>query len=329
MINQGEHPIDPYELSVGNEIQLPVSLEQYLPILALGLDVEVLFERQDGKQSIAHKAVDSQTAADRLNWIKSLVDPIATIMPRVMEVAEHHAPRLRVLRENGRVVGVAALAMNMERLSQLTFTTVGGLGTSISGGYGGYVGYLDNAAANAKRDAGNRCASDETIQTWVNEQIALLGDAGKDKAHLTIASYNISMIPADVSLVAHAAFYPRNGSNNIEFLSLDEVIDRIRTEPMAVYVVRIIGIADIYTPRAAYHNHLTFQPLGVGNFGSVYNANQLPLTSSSFFFCLEKRADERGLTLKRRVVETMPAPPFDQIDVYLFEVAAKAPPSGP
>ncbi|WP_460151951.1 HD domain-containing protein [Pseudomonas sp. S2_B07] len=188
-----------------NAVKGRVPLKEFVSALVVGLDVDVFFGVEAGELELIHKDVsrgtlDCQSILREIGCGKKYPLGVEALETEINEAA----PRMRVIQEDGRILGYAALACKLDSDSKmLGVKTIGGMVVSNSTrSEGSIIGYVECSPKTASRDINGFLASEKTMKEWAEAQLEFFeSNSTNDLTRLVVAS-RASAFKADVIGVA-------------------------------------------------------------------------------------------------------------------------------
>lgn len=164
-----------------------VPFQDYVASLVAGVRAPVSVE-VNGRTFSVHKGFPPD-ASQRRHWLESVSYVRAGVNQRAAGILDDVSTRLRELRHGNTCYGFACLRVNQVASHDfLTAKSVGGFVTHDS--HGPFCGMIDHFPASAKREPGKLAAPQEAINSWLSEQVALLGSS-RDPIEGLVAGYSL------------------------------------------------------------------------------------------------------------------------------------------
>jgi hypothetical protein len=157
--------------------ELRIPLRNYLAAIVAGLDVSIALQIDSGIPDEIHENINEIITHKKIfDWIKHISFSDILDAKRNINQGKYvsdNAERIRRIEYDGHLVGLAALLDINVNFQCLTTDTIGGLTNNILRGSSGYMGYMDNYSASAKRDVAKKVAPIEVLQSWADKQISI------------------------------------------------------------------------------------------------------------------------------------------------------------
>jgi hypothetical protein len=276
-----------------NERKIP--LQNCLAAIAAGLDVHVALQIENGAPVTVHERIDSFDRQEKIfDWIKGVtfVDAPDVGADTVKYVSEN-VDRIRSIEQDGRLVGLAALLDTLGNgLQCLTTDTVGGLTNQIIRGTSGYIGFMENHPASAKRDVAKRVASAEVLQSWADEQVSILRRRGASPEQLYWAASNMSNLDVDpIDVISFPVLLP---NNQYILLTFEQIFNTLQQTPIACVMSRQTEFAETNIQPVVVDHLPTLRPLTAGSLIRLQMENGRPKYPLSLIGCLDRLVLRRG-----------------------------------
>lgn len=285
---------------------LIVSFVDFVSRLVLGLDVPVDVSVNNADLIRVHEPISEIINSDeaKFEWLKKITYS-KYLVPSVD--LEETSKRLRPLYLNGTPVGLAALNI---KLGQQDLATAGGLssvGGFLPSGYSNlngqqtYFGYFEQLPNSAKRDAGTRVVPRAVLDEWINNQVELLAEQKFQPAERFALTNHLCDFDFDPTPYLLVVFFK---GNQAFVLSLDQLFELMKSEPIAIFKFGIMNHVDIYVQQSTYENYMTLRPTGNSSFLSLELDGGVPKNPNSFIGCLHRRALKENSSLRFEVIPT-------------------------
>jgi hypothetical protein len=308
---------------VMNEPNLRIKLEDYIAIIAAGLDVSVQLKMGDDEFIEVHRPISTVIAeGDQERWLLKL----ALSSYRAIEFTEkarRDATRLRPLTSGDQIVGLAAIELS-QNAHAFNVRTVGGLATSISGrASSGFVGFIDFSSGSAKREGRAVVAPESALTGWANEQFQLLDTTSTDLISWCMATCSFADLGIDPSPRLHALF--RNVSG-VWILQLSEIYTRLESAPIALMKSGFANHLDTLGQQLPFADFLTFIPVKNSNFLSLEGflpaiEGQASASSPfSFVHCLQRYCEQKGRKLDFELRKDVSRSNWGSIDALILSL---------
>jgi len=293
-------------IKISNTDEFEVPFTDFVSRLTTGLDVPVEVRINNDDWVAVHEPIKDIVNSElaKANWLEkiTLSKHISPDSPQLGLAAK----RLRPIVVDGAIAGLAALSVeigdaNANRLGGVY--TVGGFlpaGYAGTGGQGTFYGYMEQFSGSAKREPGKPVAPPSVINDWVNEQLRLLSERQLTIPELLGLTNNLSTLNCDPSPYLHAVFF--KGQQAL-VLTLDQIVQVMKSEPVAFFKFRMMNHVDSYVQQPAYQHYLTFKPVTNSPFLSLELEGAVPKNPNSLIGCLHRSATKDGFKLR---LETLP-----------------------
>ena len=306
----------------GYEPDVRMPIDQCLAFICAGLDVKVELETCDGTIKVVHYPIhEIDTPDKRREWLFGINGESSA--PEVKDILEEHASRLRPITRDGLILGLAALSIapptNHREFS--TITTVGGLSTNIGhSDLSRYIGSIDYFSNSAKRDStGHPTAGQEALEKWAREQVTLLPQREVNPLAWCLATYRISDLQCDPIDIATVTVRKDDG---ISIVSLDGLLDIIKSEGLALYQSPHMKHVDTYHSQGPFNGMATFWPITNSNFLSLNRIGEEGAVHGSLISCIERRATERSISLSFQYILNAARSQFGVMPVLIIRSPA-------
>ncbi|MDB4614162.1 ATP-binding protein [bacterium] len=285
--------------NMSQQAPFAVSMGDYVAALVIGLDEDVFLDENDGNglQKV-HSRQFSTQKEDYAKWLHLIhvsKDRPAASSPGwdVESYIDNHAARLRVIEENGEVLGLAALqTWATGGPSQLQ--TVGGLATRIhTRGNHHFFGYMECHPKSAKRDAGKLRMSNGALKVWAEEQRDILRQQPLDMFHMEGTASSLAKY--DVDPIEFAAVqFKLNESRNWATV---EMLVKMLQQGQPVGILRSQKHGKSTSVREHPETEVALmQPLSIfSKYGNAELEHGRPKEDYSLIGCLHRSAENKGL----------------------------------
>src|SRR3569832_318563 len=282
-----------------NELRIP--LRNYLAAKIAGLDVAVELQIENEPAKLIHESVRDLTAGEKMHkWIKDLTFveiPTVNPNPQAADFVNKNYDRIRKIKHEGQLVGIAALFdTHAGGMQFLTTDTIGGLTNNVMRGANAYLGYMESYPASAKRDPAKKIAPPEVLQAWANEQISILkGRSPTLEQFYWMASSmaNLDLDPIDI--INFPIVNPADGQ--ISLMQFDQLFDVLQKTPIASLMHRQTGFSETNVPPVVIGGLPTLRPLSTGCLIRLSVENGRPNYLASLLGCLLRLVEQRGREL--------------------------------
>ena len=276
-------------------------LKNYLAAITAGLDVPVALQIETENLITIHEAVTNDTSPEKIfNWIKDITffdAPDIKFGNNTQDYVSKNYNRIKNIIQDGKLIGRAAL-LDTEPHAQLQFLTtdtIGGLTNQVSRGANGFLGYMENYPASAKRDVVGKIASTETLQVWASEQISILKRNNATREQMYWAASHMSNLNLDsIDAINFPVVQP---DQQYVLLTFEEIFNLLRHTSIACLKSRQNEFAEINLPPIILDGLPTLRPLGPGNLIRANFENGRPKYSESLLGCLDRLILQKGFEL--------------------------------
>jgi hypothetical protein len=303
--------------------ELHILLQYYLAAITTGLDVSVTLQIENGTPVDVHDSINNVDTPEKiLDWIRGItfVDaPCVNSSKELKNYVGENAARIRRIEHNGHLVGLAALLDILGNGFQfLTTDTIGGLTNNVMRGASVYMGYMENIPASAKRDATKKAAPPEVLQSWANEQIAILKDRNASIEQLYWAASNMSNFDLDpVDVISFPLLLP---DNQCRLLTFEQILNVLQQTPIACLKSRQTEFAETNIQPLVIDRLPTLRPLTGGNLIRLHMENGKPKYRSSMIGCLDRLVARQGRELIYEVKPTPLQTLFGPMDALIIKL---------
>lgn len=270
----------------------------FVTSLTAGCDVDVYCKVIDEEVVHAHRPLRTLHNDDLLrDWLCGLAYAKCPGNAEAMALVESNYKRLRFMCDEGDVVGLAALSIEInDRETFLSAQTVGGFITSNdSRGSTTYIGTMDFEPVSAKRDVRAKPkVSTSTLQKWADEQVDILRTMNLELLQWAAATYSLSELDIDPTGV-FITVLRIDGSLNA--CGLKDIIALLRSKPLSLFKSSYMNHAETHHGEVGYLDHMMLYPIRNGAFLNIELKNMRPVSPNSFLGCLFRYADSIGIKL--------------------------------
>ncbi|KNH43444.1 hypothetical protein ACS73_25985 [Pseudomonas lini] len=206
-----------------NSVKGRVPLKEFISALVVGLDVDVFYAVENGvleliHQNIGRGALDCRSVLREIGCGHKYPLGVDALEAEIAEVS----PRMRVIEEDGRILGYAALASKLDSDSKmLGVRTIGGMVASNSNrSESSIVGYIECSPKTASRDINGFLASEQTMKEWAETQLEYFESNSVDDLTRLVVGSRASAFKADVINFARLYVVVGGGGG---FFSFDQI----------------------------------------------------------------------------------------------------------
>ena len=274
-----------------------VPFHKILCAVCAGLDVDVYYQDDEIKKTRIHQNIENENF-DKCQWLKDISFAEYQNNPNLIKYIDENYTRLEYIKENNRIVGLAALKTEVQGDNQMSFLgidTIGGLTSSIHSRFGNaFIGYMDYTENIASRSAFRiKKATNETIKLWTEKQLSSLTLTKMDYLTLPYAlcDYNV-----DPSSYLKALFFDKTKYSHL--YNLEEIINQIENGKKII----ILKMAHINDHMESHYDldkivinlqpeDLFYHPYENGNYNCLKRHNNKAENNFSFIDCLCRKAE--------------------------------------
>ncbi|HAT8542816.1 HD domain-containing protein [Vibrio vulnificus] len=280
-----------------------VNIAEYISVICAALDVSVSLKVDDTDYGDIHSDIRHEN--NYKSWLErvsfSKHQPIKTT-----ELIEIYHERLRPIKENGELLGLAAISTHLgePRNDFLNLRTMGGLSTGVHCRRSDtYVGFLDYLPRSAKRDSLIPSASQESIKQWADEQIKLLITKGATPLEFSILAQGLCELNIDPIDIGYVLV--RDHFSKLDFLKFKDLAERSSSTDIVFIQCGDIDHLDLDTKISTLPNALIICPLKGSKFLSLALKDEKPENEYSILGCLYRSIIKLGKTPKIKIVENL------------------------
>jgi len=269
---------------------IEVSFENYISSICAALDVSVLFSLNGSNLMEIHKDIKKET--DYVSFLKKI--SYAYHQPQsVTDYINKNVHRLRPIIENEQWHGLAAISISPSiEQDFLSLNTVGGLSSGVHHRSGeNYIGYINYLPKSAKRDGKKYSASDETIKSWVCEQLKILENDGMTPLERSFLGHNLCYFGVDSIDVAYV---PVIRKNEFKLLSFQELADISLSEDIVFVKTDFMDHIDSYSQINSLPGKVLIKVARNSSFLSLEMEQEVPKNNYSILDCLYRAITGSG-----------------------------------
>ena len=271
-----------------------VTFRDYVAAIVSGIEVRVFVE-WDGEVTQVH-GVFPPKEADREEWLKTLSYVKCSVNAKVQSSIADNVHRLREIRDGEKCYGLAAINYSPPRGADfLSAKAVGGLVSPHDRYDDWFIGLIDHFPRNAKREAGEKVASVDSIKSWLEEQVSLLKQENLDPYQSIRASYSLCEFEYDPIEIFQGIIVI--SQNRREFWNLNQIPGFLEDGNRLGFRVANWG------PHLEQHGELKPLPdiftccvFGRGKFNDVNLENGVPKNENSLIGVIHRKLVEKGHT---------------------------------
>ena len=289
-----------------------VPFSAMLGALVSGLDVDVYYQEFDADPKLIHQRLDSRSL-DKKAWLRTLSLADYQKDKALDDYIEKNYNRLQyIYDDNGNIAGLAAIGTRFNPYQDfLGGSTVGGLLTGLHSRAGEYwIGILEVFPDGAKRNGGMYKASEQTIRTWVDEQVNLLEEGVMSdfqcRFRLQLAMQHFKTDPIKIAV---ALCLPSNNVSGPIAISIEGLVQRLTQGWKLAFLDSDFvskkdneGHGESYmdpsrVAASLQSNEMLFLPLMNSGFLSYKLVDGIPVKDYGFIDCLYRIAENMGYKL--------------------------------
>jgi hypothetical protein len=289
-----------------------VPFSAMLGSLVAGLDVDVYYQEFDSESILIHQRLDSKSL-DKKAWLRKLSLADYQNDKALDDFIENNYNRLQyIYDDHSKIVGLAAIGTRFNPYQDfLGGSTVGGLLTGLHCRTGEYwIGILEVYPGGAKRNGGMFKASEQTIRTWANEQVNLLGNGFMSdfqcRFRLQLAMQHFKTDPINIAV---ALCLSNDKKSTPIVFSLDELVRQLLHGRRIAFLDSDFvstkeneGHGDSYmepsqVANSLQSNEMLYLPLMNSGFLSYKLVDGIPVKDYGFIDCLYRTAENMGYKL--------------------------------
>ncbi|OPF93252.1 Chaperone protein HtpG [Rhodopseudomonas palustris] len=310
--------------SPDHEKQIP--LRNYLAAITAALDVSVVLQIEGEPPLSVHQPIDSLDDAEKtLEWLRGItfidIPGFCNKNDAIQYVLEN-AYRLRRIEQDGQLVGLAAVIDRpTDDLQCVTTDTIGGLTNHVMRGASTYLGYMESHPGTAKRESAKKVATQETLQSWADEQLSILKKNKATVDQLYWAASNLANAELDpIEAISFPVLMP---DKRYALMPFEEIFRLLQRTPIACLKSRTHDFAETHFGPMLIDNLPTLRPITTGSLIRVHLDGAVPKYPFSLIGCLDRLVKKSQREL---VYEIKPLPlqtllgPMDALFIKLRDV---------
>ena len=302
---------------------LTPTLKDYLSVLVCGLDVTVTFESPASQRStISLNQVESDIIAEQLLTNISL-QPYQHESAKCLNYIMANTSRLREIRDGDKVFGLAAISTLPDSdQMRLGIRTIGGLATSVQGGYvAEYIGYVDHKPESARRDGTELSAPVDVVATWYSEQIQILKQAEFSDYERCVVATNACELGFDPFEFGRVLMISSAGQPH--FISYETAASLALDAPLVIFKSIYGDHAETYCRVAVHDRYNLLRPLRNSSaYLSLELTNGVPSKAASLIGCVHRAVIAKGKTPRWNVVKSKFESSFGEMEELILTVSA-------
>ncbi|SNR60859.1 HD domain-containing protein [Hymenobacter mucosus] len=277
-----------------NSTNFDIPLDKYFATIVAGLDVSVFFSLQNSEETEIHHDI-SNKEFNKEKWLENISYANYQSSQNTLEYLHNNFHRLRYIKENGKILGLAALSSYpSSEHNFLNIRTVSGLATSIHGrNASDYIGFIDYLPESARRDGIQYTASKSTMLEWAQEQYDMLKEHDLDPFSRYSTASSLCHFGIDPTLIGRILVLINNQYIFLSFDQIAELAERIKIGFFKSSFGNYIETNHETTPMDEY---ALIRPLQAGNFITLNLSSGFPPNDNSIADCIHRAIVKRGKT---------------------------------
>lgn len=270
------------------------SFENYIAAICSGLDVNVdVVDVKNGTSKTVHYSIDNNF--DYSEWLQRI-----SFSPekrsKFGEYIKQHKCRLRALKNDNKIVGLAALYTGLNQTDTcVSHRTVGGLAHTVhTGRTGQFIGFLDYETDSARRNIviSKPRASHQELERWGEEQIRLLKDMKISHSEWHAASSNLCQLGIDPINVANALI-KINGKSY--FCNIDQLAEFSLKWPIIFYKASGVDVLCNTVEARAIKDCVEVISIVNSKYNGIeWESDTSPVRDYSLVGCFLRKLDEKN-----------------------------------
>lgn len=302
-----EYEIDTHVIG---EKDFMIPFSSVLKAMCAGLDVNVKYKGVNSETIIIHTDIESEHF-DKKQWLMDIFFAKYNNNQDIIKYINENFHRLEYIKNDNKIVGLAALSTFKFHANYLSKSTIGGLTTNLYSGSGDrFIGFMDNTTDMVSRSGERKLKADRTvIEDWVLRQKKILLSENLDeekKYHLQHALCMYGVDPIDICSV-----FITNNNKNTELISLENLVNKIKYEDKKLiilqsnfsgnYVEINYDVEDIY-PKLTNDDFL-YTHKDISDFLKLEFENKVPVNNFSFIDCLYRKSKMMDCNISFSIIE--------------------------
>ena len=298
--------------NVSGQQPFHVPFNHYVAALVCGIDVPISVEL-NGVASQIHDGFPP-TPEHRSEWLSSLSYISAGVNQPAATLVDQVSPRLREIRDDEICYGLAAIRTHhVAPHDFLSAKSVGGFAAHDS--RGAFVGLISHLPNSAKREPGEIAAPKHAIDSWLSEQVRLLG--GLSDMESILASYSLCAFDYDPIGVLRGIIVRTSDGNT--FWHLRDLSALLRRGNRLAFRVSKYGYEDAtrleqYGEQHTITGIATCLVIGHGKFNEADISGNTPQEPKSLIGVIHRVLVKQGATPKWTIQPRMYRGPFGRCD---------------
>lgn len=291
--------------NVMGESNFDVPFHKVISALCAGLDVDVFYQDDEIAKVIIHENIENPKF-NKCQWLKDISFAEYQNNNCLIDYIDKNYHRLEYIRENGHIVGLAALHMKGRitgsKYNFLSNNTIGGLCSSFhSKEDGDFIGYLDYYSETSNRNSSSkRRASDDTMKSWIEQQLGVIGSFNNvDLLYLPYTLFNYKIDP--LRLITLLIVF-KDGKQ--EIMNISSIINELQLGKRFLVLKSSISSNipevhyDLDKAKAKLEPiDMFFMPIERGGFNELDFVDNKPQKEYTLLGCLWRTAEQQGCDL--------------------------------
>ena len=276
-----------------------VPISDYIASMVSGLNVPVNVDVMgtDTRVNVGFPPDTDQ----REQWLRTITYERAGVNAISLPIIQEAVPRLREIRDEKGVYGLAAISVSNHPLgSFLSLMSVGGLATPHHPQQNNsFIGQIDYFPADARRSPGEFRAPKLALQSWAAEQAGLLGGMHTTDIGRVYACYSLYHFGHDPKDVLRSIVVLNNKTAKTEIWPLAELVVNLDNGnrllfPSVMYSERILDTHALIGGVPQQNNFFQCLVIETGNFNCAELENCAPKNSESLIGVIHRILIEFG-----------------------------------
>ena len=289
-----EYKIDTHVLGE-KEFMIPFS--SVLKAMCAGLDVNVKYKGVNSETILIHRDIESEHF-DKKQWMMDVFFAKYHNNQDINRYINENFHRLEFIKNDNKIVGLAALSTFKFGANNLSKSTIGGLTTNLYSRSGErFIGFMDNTTDMISRSGERKLKANRiAIEDWVLRQKKLLLSeelTEEKKYHLQHALCTYEVDPIDICSV-----FITNNKKNTELISLENLLNKIKYENKKLIILQsdfsenyaeINFDVEVIYPQLKNDEFLCTHK-DISDFLKLEFDNSIPVNNFSFIDCLYRKS---------------------------------------
>ena len=281
-----------------------VPFNKYLSALCAGLDVPVYYIDRNATEIKIHESINSPSF-NKEQWLKDISFSEYRIENRNIEYISKNINRLEPIKENGQLLGLAAISTIFTgEQNFLSISTVGGLAHSVHQRDGeNFIGFIDYNPKSAKREIGAFSSNEHVIKAWAKNQMEELKKLELNPFEKYSAASSLCHFKIDPSSIAEILILINNQQ---QFMTFDNLAELSASIGIAFLESGFGGHMETYHKINYLPGYVLVRPLSNSSFLSLKLTNEnIPEENNSILDCLYRTIKNKGFEPKLQTVENI------------------------